>query len=754
MRESVCFSLEEMASARWGLIANSIFNRNADDEEKSSAKQDGEERWTDLPDITDSIKTSSWTFFGAFQRIMDNSTKVDITKRAKTKAELKLQLDYVTKMYPRQVDMHALRDESNPIAQLELVRNMAIPLSAKHVLRDYWNLNDIKAGKSIVGQHKRFMKTVKEQLMEARGRLEIWSSSLKTIEGRFGSGVASYFQFLRWLFVVNSITFLVPLLFLFVPVLTSQPRPYDAAVARNISQKRIMTVERCSREYVNYTKTEFRLSKFNELLTDVLQGTGWLERTPLFYGYYENKRVGNNERKLYNLPMAYLMVTIIYLFCTFLFMIQRSTSTATTSNNAATGKKGIAYAQVVFVTWNYTMNEVAGAALQHRTIYADIIVRLEEAREERRRRKRTQCQVMCLYLTRVFVNLLIFSILIGVVALIFFVTNVASKSLSLKSSDSTFVNLIFEYIPSITITLVNFIVPRIFSNLIPWEQYSADTQLAVILARTITLRMSSIVILLIAIFHIVTCKPVNECNVGLEPQCQSFQCWETYVGQQIFKLLIMDFIASLLGVFVFDYARTMLVKSKNRYTRWIGKGSFNIPKNVLHLVYCQTLCWLCFFFVPLVPAIAVVKCVFLFYLRKFACLRFYEPANHPFQASSAAYLFVWVLMASFGLCIAPILFVLLKLTPSRGCGPFRLYEYMYSIILVWAETLPSWPRFIVKTMAAPVFIVPLYLVTIMLLYYYKGRATSNYRLAMEYKYQMKIGEADREFLQRRLNSTV
>ena len=34
-----------------------------------------------------------------------------------------------------------------------------------------------------------------------------------------------------------------------------------------------MNVERCSWEYVNYTKTEFRLSKFNELLTDVLQGT-------------------------------------------------------------------------------------------------------------------------------------------------------------------------------------------------------------------------------------------------------------------------------------------------------------------------------------------------------------------------------------------------------------------------------------------------------------------------------------------------
>jgi transmembrane channel-like protein len=34
---------------------------------------------------------------------------------------------------------------------------------------------------------------------------ELWYQSLKVIEGHFGSGVATYFKFLRWLFTLNFI---------------------------------------------------------------------------------------------------------------------------------------------------------------------------------------------------------------------------------------------------------------------------------------------------------------------------------------------------------------------------------------------------------------------------------------------------------------------------------------------------------------------------------------------------------------------
>jgi hypothetical protein len=37
--------------------------------------------------------------------------------------------------------------------------------------------------------------------------LELWYSSIKTVEGHFGSSAATYFRFLRLLFVLNTIVF-------------------------------------------------------------------------------------------------------------------------------------------------------------------------------------------------------------------------------------------------------------------------------------------------------------------------------------------------------------------------------------------------------------------------------------------------------------------------------------------------------------------------------------------------------------------
>lgn len=46
---------------------------------------------------------------------------------------------------------------------------------------------------------------------------ELWHGSLKDIEGRFGSGYASYFKFLRWLFVMNFVVAVLSFPLLAVP---------------------------------------------------------------------------------------------------------------------------------------------------------------------------------------------------------------------------------------------------------------------------------------------------------------------------------------------------------------------------------------------------------------------------------------------------------------------------------------------------------------------------------------------------------
>lgn len=47
------------------------------------------------------------------------------------------------------------------------------------------------------------MKRTKQRILSTLNSIELWYGSMKEIEGRFGSGVGTYFKFLRWLFGLN-----------------------------------------------------------------------------------------------------------------------------------------------------------------------------------------------------------------------------------------------------------------------------------------------------------------------------------------------------------------------------------------------------------------------------------------------------------------------------------------------------------------------------------------------------------------------
>lgn len=46
---------------------------------------------------------------------------------------------------------------------------------------------------------------------------ELWYSALKKIEGHFGSGVGSFFKFLRTVFLLNFVVAIVSIAFLIIP---------------------------------------------------------------------------------------------------------------------------------------------------------------------------------------------------------------------------------------------------------------------------------------------------------------------------------------------------------------------------------------------------------------------------------------------------------------------------------------------------------------------------------------------------------
>ena len=48
------------------------------------------------------------------------------------------------------------------------------------------------------------LRNFKRRVVDAIYSFELWRSRMHFIEGKFGSGVANYFRFLRWLFIMNT----------------------------------------------------------------------------------------------------------------------------------------------------------------------------------------------------------------------------------------------------------------------------------------------------------------------------------------------------------------------------------------------------------------------------------------------------------------------------------------------------------------------------------------------------------------------
>ncbi|XP_014679644.1 PREDICTED: transmembrane channel-like protein 4, partial [Priapulus caudatus] len=140
-------------------------------------------------------------------------------------------------------------------------------------------------------------------------------------------------------------------------------------------------------------------------------------------------------------------------------------------------------------------------------------------------------------------------------------------------------------------------------------------------------RLAALSVLVFSLYQQVRCRGARDaCDVAAPP-CPGLPCWET--------ILVTKFPNATLSKFV-------------------GQQEFVLPKNVLDIVYTQTLCWLGSFFSPVLPLITVVKCFLFFYLKKGTLLSNYVPNQKPYKASRTNDFFYLVLLLSFILVAIPV----------------------------------------------------------------------------------------------------
>lgn len=615
-------------------------------------------------------------------------------------------------------------------------------------------------------------------------QLELWAGAFKVIEGHFGTSTVSYFRFLRWLLFLNlfqSIFMIAAILLPFIFLPTTDPSPHADFVD---------SIDKCnstwhaqayyySQEYTNRLNAS---ENVGQQVLDVLQGTGWLANKSLFYGAYHNKTgyYPNKTTFTYNMSIVYLLTVGGCFLFSFLLLVKNSAKGMKQTVEATTGGNVSVYCNKVFGAWDFAITDKKAAELKHKNMLQEFMNDIEYQRLQWKKDSRTSKEKCKLFTVRFLINIFVLLILAGALAGIYFTNWFTQQELQKNDAEKQHkvVQLLVQYLPSITIMLLSVIVPMIFNKVVKAEDYMPAFTIRITLIRTVLLRLSSLGMLMISLYtNTINVKPSSN-STTIDVPCnrtamngsmsmtinitlnETQMCWETYVGQQIYKLVILNFIVDIVVTFLWEYPRKLAytkLHDKIKLINLMGQDVFDLPKHVLDLVYLQTLCWLGLFFTPLIPAMCFITLFIFFYVKKGSLMHNCLPSQ-TYGTSKSNSLFMMVLLLSFFLTAAPITYMISKIRPSPGCGPFRVYsredyimfDAVTNMIGDWAKELKDIFFFIGKGS----FLAIVFVLMCFCMYYFWIVGQANKEKAKKLREQLKSEGQDKQFLLARVNEAL
>lgn len=595
--------------------------------------------------------------------------------------------------------------DNNPVAEklrIEALREMPQSLAVKRTVKAKLTTTiSRKSKRTPISLSKRlkyrfsiFLTRLNLAFRDILSSCELWYSSLKTIEGHFGGGVATYFKFLRWLLLINLFIFIIELVFVVLPHLiqqhsieqnrTSSIGDLISSVPDQMSNTLAGTQQTKELENSNISYTHFKLGH-------IVTGEGYFTNSSLYYGFYSY-----NSQFTYNIPKAYFFICLTAYSVTFIILsVRMARSYRKSFIETAGGLKNV-YAHKVFCGWDFSIATENAAKLKSESLARELKELMKEDARAARRHSDWfhDVYVKCV---RVIFSFLFLLVLGATGVLVHYLLNQSLLNklgyhagnmfkvvLDTKSPDEISpaeVGTGEAMLMSFVITSILIILPMLFSWVVRYEEYRRPrTSLYVTMARTFLLEL--IVVAVLVVFWLPRDKSHSDKTKNV--------CWETSLGQEVYRLIMTDFIMALV-IAVAEFIRSQL----NRRHIWtkLGPPSFDISRNTLNLIHNQTLFWVGFFFSPLLSFVIVTKMVLLFYIKKFSVLHNCVPSSRSWRASQTETLFlVFTFLALLGVLVT-YGYIITRVHTS-DCGPFRGKTYMYEKILENAfqvhEGIPFW----------------------------------------------------------------
>ncbi|XP_060757066.1 transmembrane channel-like protein 5 [Neoarius graeffei] len=538
-----------------------------------------------------------------------------------------------------------------------------------------------------------------------RKRLAIWQDALKEIGGRFGTSVLSYFRFLKWLLMFNIISLLINFCFIAIPQMAHSP---------------------------NFTYSV----NFRGL--ELLTGAGYFNQTVFFYGGYNGEVIVN--RPPYNMQLAYFFTIAAYLVLCGVSLIY-SMARSFQKNFVLVSGPAYGGAWRLLCSWDFSV--VNEKAIQNHK--NNLGIQLKETLAERLHRKASVSTSTVL--KRLALYLLAWTLCVGLAvgscAAIYFLQlhqeqlapGISSFTVGLNEEASTLI------VP-VVVSLINLIVPLTFSLINTVEHYTNPrTNIYIGIMRNVLLKMSILGIL---------------CYYWLNDVPNTISCWESFVGQSVYRLVLVDFIFCLLGSFFGEFLRNII---GTKCIPSLGVPEFDIATNVLNLIYAQTLAWIGIYFSPLLPIIQVIKLFIIFYLKRVSLSMNCQPPKHTGRAAQMQTVYIALLfLPSFVGALSLVAYTVWSLKPSEQCGPFQGLDTPFQAIHQWMNTVhdipgSEWAWWIFERVLRNELFFYLITLIVLVLTYFLWHVTQGRKRLIQILREQIVNEGkDKTFLLNRLQS--